>query len=121
MLSTQSFNVAMGMSLKMRTNLRSTRVPGLMPKRVSTPAINSLISSSRARDWLGSSGLLRACMGLAACMLKLGAGAAEVTARAVSTADRIWLSKSLTFLSCVTVFLFHLTLGGQGQGGQGDE
>ena len=89
MLSTQSFNVAMGMSLKIRTNLRSTKVPGLMPKRVSTPAISSLMSSNKARDWLVSSGLAKAAKGLGACALKAGVGADVVAALAVSTAVRI--------------------------------
>lgn len=94
MLSTQSFNVDMGMSLKMRTSLRSTKVPGLMPKRVSTPAINSLIKSSKARDWVVSSGLLKPDIGVGANVLAAGAvGAAGVAAavavRAVPTAVRI--------------------------------
>jgi hypothetical protein len=53
----------------MRTSLRSTNVPGLMPKRVSTPAINSLIRSSNARDSVLSAGLLKLAIGLGASVL----------------------------------------------------
>jgi hypothetical protein len=87
MLSTQSFKVDMGMSLKMRTSLRSTKVPGLMPKRVSTPAINSLIKTSSARDWVLSSGVLKLAIG--ASVLAAGAGVADVAVRTEPTAVRI--------------------------------
>ena len=45
----------MGMSFKIRTNLRWANELGLMPKRVSMPAINSWVSKIKVCGWLVSS------------------------------------------------------------------
>ncbi len=89
MLCTQSRKVWMGMSLKMRTSLRSTSVPGLMPKRFSTPDISSLISASRAGDSVASDDLDSRPMEGMGVLEKLGAGVLDLTVRALSTAVRI--------------------------------
>jgi hypothetical protein len=60
-----------------------------MPKRVSTPAISSLIKTSNARDWVLSSGLLKLAIGVGASVLAAGAGVTDVAVRAVPTAVRI--------------------------------
>lgn len=90
------------MFFKIRTSFRSTNEPGLMPKRISTPAINSLISPIKAREGMTSSDGFLVKKGLFLDWAQLEICETEEATWATSPAERIPLKSSLTLLFDVT-------------------